>query len=78
MKRNLLVGFGGIIVSFVVVSAAVSAAPGSQGEPFAAVWNAVANLQEQIDAIELLSGEKGEKGDKGDPGEPGGSLRTHP
>jgi len=32
----------------------------------------------QIDAIELLSGEKGEKGDKGDPGEPGGSLRTHP
>jgi len=70
MKRNLLVGLGGIIVSFVVVTA-VSAAPGSQGEPFAAVWNAVANIQEKIDAIELMPGEKGEKGDKGDTGEKG-------
>lgn len=42
----------------------------TEGQPFQMVWDAIANLQSQIDNIELLPGPQGEPGPQGPAGEP--------
>jgi len=41
------------------------------GQPFQALWDAIADLQDQIDELELIPGPVGPQGPQGEQGEPG-------
>lgn len=65
-----------IVIASFLFGTAVAAA--LEGKPFKEIWEAIFDLQTQIDEIELTpgppgpQGEQGPKGDKGDQGVPGG------
>lgn len=61
-----------LISGLLLISAStVIASEKPEGNPFKAIWDAVNNLQEQINNIQLLPGPQGEKGEKGDTGSQG-------
>jgi len=68
MKKAIIVGIA--LVCSVAIARMVSA-QNAEGEPFQALWNAVKNLQQQIDNIELNPGPQGPVGPQGPQGEPG-------
>lgn len=70
MKRNIT---SVLVASTLVVLATSTTAMASSknGVPFAALWDAIADLQQQIDNIELIEGPQGPAGPQGEPGESG-------
>jgi len=72
MKKAFVLG--SLFLVALLASGLTFAKETPKGQPFQALRDAIANLQEQIDNIQLLpgpQGPQGEKGDKGDPGEQG-------
>lgn len=65
-----------LLLSFFSLNTAF--AQGEQEQPFQAIWNAIANLQEQITNISLTPGPQGPQGEQGPTGElPAGYFPTH-
>src|SRR5688572_29292065 len=59
------------LVSLLVFSPFASAQSNGGGNPFEAIWAAIAALQEQIDNIEQTPGPQGQQGDDGEDGADG-------
>lgn len=57
-----------LIVSIFLLGTAVIAQSTPEGQPFQAIWDAIQNLQNQIDNIELLPGPQGHPGPEGPQG----------
>jgi len=77
------------VITLLLAVNMVAAKSSPNGTPFQAIWDAINNIQDQIDELVITGGEqgpqgpqgepgeKGEKGDKGEPGEiPTGTLPT--
>lgn len=61
-----------LISGLLLISAGtVIASNKPNGTPFQAIWDAIDNLQNQIDNIQIIPGPQGEKGEKGDVGPQG-------
>ncbi|MFH1391192.1 MAG: hypothetical protein ABIH20_02665 [Candidatus Diapherotrites archaeon] len=63
------VGLGLIFASLLIIGA--STYGGTNGKPFEEIWNAIDNLQNQINNIELTTGPIGPPGEQGSQGEQG-------
>lgn len=70
MKINKMVVWGIVLVLFLGVNV-VLAKDDPNGTPFRHLWQAIKNLQEQIDNIQLIPGPQGPKGDPGSQGPQG-------
>jgi hypothetical protein len=60
-----------LVIALVLVFSINVAFAAKGGDPLAVVWAAIADLQHQIDNIQLIPGPQGPKGDKGDTGNTG-------
>ncbi len=69
MKKTITLG----ILALTLISGTVFAKE-NENSPFEQIWNAITDLQEQIDAIELTPGPKGDTGPRGPAG---GSLHLY-
>ena len=68
---KLLVFISAVALLFVFAKTSASTVNAEGGNPFDALWEAVQNLQEQIDNIEILPGPEGPQGEPGPSGPPG-------
>jgi hypothetical protein len=65
---------GIVIITLAVIGVSAFTVVGAKekgGNPFDLLWEAIADLQEQIASIQLIPGSQGEKGDQGEKGEKG-------
>jgi len=70
MKKLIL----GVAALSLITTSGIALAGPEDAVPFRALYDAVANLQAQIDSITLTAGPKGDTGDKGDTGQDGNTL----
>ncbi len=69
IKKIMIVG---VIVTMLLVSIGTAVnAKAPEGKPFQEIWDAITEVNERIDNIQLTPGPKGDKGDKGDTGAAG-------
>jgi len=70
-KTTLVLAIAAAFVAGTMTSTNFADAQKSNGQPFQTLWDAIADLQTQIENIELTPGPQGEQGIQGPPGQDG-------